>query len=129
MNIFIKDFFSKCDKICNLLRIWSHLLNKSLMENFICAVIPNQVSQLSFICYKCWYCYWYYFTIRYIIHSFTCFDYLASEMCTDFFVSLFISKVLATSCIHFIQSRWVFNFLLHRDIFSSVPNICCILGM
>ena len=35
----IKDFFSKCDQICSFLRIWSHLLEKSLMENFIfCAV-------------------------------------------------------------------------------------------
>ena len=30
-----KDFFSKCDEICRKLRIWSHLLKKSLMENFI----------------------------------------------------------------------------------------------
>ena len=30
----IKDFFSKCDQILSLLRIWSHLLKKSLMENF-----------------------------------------------------------------------------------------------
>ena len=29
----IKDFFSKCDKIREKLRIWSQLLNKSLMEN------------------------------------------------------------------------------------------------
>ena len=31
----IKDFFSKCDQICSFLRIWSHFLKKSLMENFI----------------------------------------------------------------------------------------------
>ena len=31
----IKSFFSKCDQICRKLRIWSHLLKKSLMENFI----------------------------------------------------------------------------------------------
>ena len=36
----IKDFFSKCDQICSFLRIWSYLLKKPLMENFIfCAVI------------------------------------------------------------------------------------------
>ena len=35
----MKDFFSKCDQIHRKLRIWSHLLKKSLMENFIsCAV-------------------------------------------------------------------------------------------
>ena len=31
----IKDFFSKCDQIRRILRIWSHLLKKSVMENFI----------------------------------------------------------------------------------------------
>ena len=30
----IKDFFSKCRQIHSFLRIWSHLLKKSLMENF-----------------------------------------------------------------------------------------------
>ena len=36
----IKDFFSKCDQIRRKLRIWSHSLKKSLMENFnFCAVI------------------------------------------------------------------------------------------
>ena len=35
-----EDSFSKCDQIRSFLRIWSHLLKKSLMENFIfCAVI------------------------------------------------------------------------------------------
>ena len=29
------DFFSKCDQIHSLLRIWSHLLKKSLMENIV----------------------------------------------------------------------------------------------
>ena len=39
MKFSIKDFFSKCDQIRSFLRIWSHLLRKSLMENFIfCAV-------------------------------------------------------------------------------------------
>ena len=39
MKFSLKDFFSKCDKIRSLLRIWSHLLKKSLKENFIfCAV-------------------------------------------------------------------------------------------
>ena len=39
MKFFIKDFFSKYDQICKKLPIWSHLLKKCLMENFIfCAV-------------------------------------------------------------------------------------------
>ena len=35
MKFSIKDFFSKCDQIRRKLRIWSHLLKKSLMKNFI----------------------------------------------------------------------------------------------
>ena len=39
MKFSIKNFFSKCDQIRRKLPILSHLLKKSLMENFIfCAV-------------------------------------------------------------------------------------------
>ena len=35
----IRDFFSKCDQIRSFLRIWSHLLKKSYIKNFIfCAM-------------------------------------------------------------------------------------------
>ena len=45
MKFSIEDFFSKYDQICIFLRIWSHLLKKSLMENFIfCAVLPRILS-------------------------------------------------------------------------------------
>ena len=38
-EVSFKDLFSKCDQIRTFLRIWSHLLKKSLKENFIfCAV-------------------------------------------------------------------------------------------
>ena len=40
MKFSIKDFFSKCDQIHSFPRIWSHLLKKFFMENFIfCAVM------------------------------------------------------------------------------------------
>ena len=35
MKFYIKDFFSKCDRIRSFLQIWSHLMKKSLIENFI----------------------------------------------------------------------------------------------
>ena len=39
-KFFIKGFCSKSDQLRRKLRIWSHLLKKSLMENFIfCAVL------------------------------------------------------------------------------------------
>ena len=46
MKFFINDFFSKCDQIPRKLQIWSHLLKKLLMENFIfCAVYYCCISQ------------------------------------------------------------------------------------
>ena len=39
MKFPIKNFFSKCDQIRSKLRIWSHLMKKSLMGNFIFLVI------------------------------------------------------------------------------------------
>ena len=38
MKFSIKDFFIICDQIHRKLRIWSHLVKKSLMENsiFLC---------------------------------------------------------------------------------------------
>ena len=34
-DVFVNDFFSKCDQIHRKLLTWSHLLKKSLVENFI----------------------------------------------------------------------------------------------
>ena len=48
MKFTIKDFFSKCDQIPSFKRIWSYLLKKSVMENFIyCTVtIPGYCKYL-----------------------------------------------------------------------------------
>ena len=44
MKFSIKNFFGKCDQIRRKLRIWSHLLKKPLMKNFIflCGEIFNR---------------------------------------------------------------------------------------
>ena len=42
MKISINDFFSKYDKIRSFLRIWSHLLKKSLMEKFIFSAVLDE---------------------------------------------------------------------------------------
>ena len=41
MKFSINDFFSICDQICSLMRIWSHLLKKYFMENFIFSVVTS----------------------------------------------------------------------------------------
>ena len=39
MKFSVMNFFGKCDQIRSFLRVWSHLLKKSVMKNFIfCAV-------------------------------------------------------------------------------------------
>ena len=52
----INDFFSKCDRICSFLRIWSLLVKKSLMENFIfCAVCSFESRKMKISNRKiCW---------------------------------------------------------------------------
>ena len=47
MKFSIKDFSSKCDQIHKKLRIWSHLLEKSLMENFIFCTARWAKTELS----------------------------------------------------------------------------------
>ena len=39
MKFSIKDFFSKCDQIRSFMRIWSQLLEKFLMENFVFSAV------------------------------------------------------------------------------------------
>ena len=45
MKFSIKDFCSKCDQTRSFQRIWSHLLKKSLMENFIFCAVKSFYSQ------------------------------------------------------------------------------------
>ena len=53
MKFPIKDFFSKREQIRRKLWIWSHLLKKSLIENFISdAVVFAQVYVLFTMCLR-----------------------------------------------------------------------------
>ena len=45
MKFSINDFLSKCDQIPRKLQIWSHLLKKSLMENFISCAVKKSFSK------------------------------------------------------------------------------------
>ena len=46
----MKNFFSKCDQIRTKLRIWSHLLKKSLTENSFFEQFPIHSKQDSSLC-------------------------------------------------------------------------------
>ena len=45
----INDIFSKCDQIRSLLRTWSHLLKKFLMENLIFCAVSHMMRFVNFI--------------------------------------------------------------------------------
>ena len=47
MMFCIKDFFSKCDQIRWKLRIWSHLLKNSLIENVTFCAVNVKKKQLK----------------------------------------------------------------------------------
>ena len=47
MKFYIMDFSSKCNQIRRKLQIWSHLLEKSIMENFIFCAVNEEVSFVS----------------------------------------------------------------------------------
>ena len=49
MKFSIKDLFSKFDQILRKLRIWSHLLKKYLMENFIFCAVCSAAILTNFI--------------------------------------------------------------------------------
>ena len=49
MKFSIKYFFSKCDQIHSFLWIWSHLLKKPLIENFLCSVMKAYVMKVLFL--------------------------------------------------------------------------------
>ena len=48
----IKDFFSRCDQIHSFAWIWSHLLKKSLIENFIFCKNSSQLLAINHFCKK-----------------------------------------------------------------------------
>ena len=43
------NLFSKCDQIRRKLQIWSHLLKKSVMENFIFCAVSETYSGREFL--------------------------------------------------------------------------------
>ena len=49
MNFSITDFFSKCDQVRSFLRIWSHLLQKSVIENFIFCAVTNELDDMHVV--------------------------------------------------------------------------------
>ena len=83
MKFSIKDFFSKCDEIRSFVQIWSHLLEKSLMENLILVKWESQKSIKVFI-------------IDWIIHCFTYWVW-ASILPAGFAVYLFTRVCPASS--------------------------------
>ena len=49
MKFSITDFFNKCDQVRSFLRIWSHLLKKSVIENFIFCAVTNELDDMHVV--------------------------------------------------------------------------------
>ena len=49
MKFYIKDFFSKCDRMRSFLQILSHLPKKSLMKSFFCAALRYNITNISLL--------------------------------------------------------------------------------
>ena len=54
MTFSIKKFFSKCDQIRKKLRIWSHLLKRSVIENFIFYAVCCNIFKLILAILVCY---------------------------------------------------------------------------
>ena len=102
MKFFIKDFFSRCDQIRSFLRIWSHLLKKSLMENFIfCAVFVQTLLKIAMKVFrnfqsKLWF-------MRYIFYVFNIFYYIKpyrnqTRVQVSFHATYSLRKMESTTC-------------------------------
>ena len=79
MKFSIKHFFSKCYQIRSFLRIWLHLLKKSLMENItFCAVLPLRTLPMFLLLkLKIWFTgkFWYSCGIKSMIAVSVCYLY------------------------------------------------------
>ena len=65
MKFSIKDFFSKRDQIRIFPRIWLHLLEKSLMENFVVWAVRGL--RVRGVLSEALYCCSYYFLVSYFV--------------------------------------------------------------
>ena len=92
MKFSIKDFFSKYAQIRSKLWIWSHLLKKSLIQNFIfCAVIAIFMRKLLYIISSI---YLYYLKLL-ILHGVKSFNFLTLKRQSSIQTVLKIYCVLA----------------------------------
>ena len=88
MKFFIKDFFSKCNQIRSLMRIRSHLLKKSIMENFLFCRLKEVLKKIS-----------------------TPSRLSLSKPCLLFFVSIFFfSELKVTAFLLWIEVAWARGF-------------------
>ena len=128
MKFSIKDFLSKCDQICSFLLIWSHLLKKSLMENFIflCSVWCIIIFRILFKCVI--------FSLRHLIaedHSKYCNEcnnkfnnrsYLRLKQTTRHQIkSVITCGYVAQNLFHFLDKNSVCVSLLPIMLFFSYP--------
>ena len=122
MKFSIKDFFSKCAQIRKKLRVWSHLLRKSLMENFIfCAVLGEL---------------WYGITVQKMKFSIKDFFNKCDQRClkrwshllkTLFSVQWIIFLLLFNPASHYVnlKEKWKIMKILIADVWYANNQLFC----
>ena len=85
MKFAIKNFVSKCNQIRNFLRIWSHLLKKYLVENFILCVL------IYIYIYICIYIYMYNIYNIYILYIFYIYN-IYIYICIYIYIYIYVTK-------------------------------------
>ena len=96
-----KDFLSKCDQIRRKLRIWSHLLRKSLMENFIFHAVTFTVNS------------------RYLEYSTSwTYRYLEEIPCSLGHLALFSVKIISLS---WMSMRYLQHLVFSNHLPDRVP--------
>ena len=112
----IKHFVSKCDQIGIFLRIWSHLLKISLMENFIFCVLSHPGCSHFAIFPKIYFCYDSEFPLHLFLfialydNHFWC---ISRNEVRYSFLRLFHTTFLHL-CIYFLSLSQIFVFIIWR---------------
>ena len=104
MKFSIMDFFSKCYQIPSFLRLWSHLLKKSLEENFI--FLCNDTVDITYVCL-------YAYISDFVSRS------LSNILCDTTQKMRFSIKDSFSKCDQIRKKLWIWSHLLKKSLMGN----------
>ena len=123
MKFSIKDFFNKCEQIRKKPRIWSHVLKKSLIENFIFCMVNNLFAQIKINQF------FYLNTIHFVTVYCMNPNLLACNARYDAFCKILHNNILLKFCLRYSMITTTEEENLYRNQLLSLPlwqilNLC-----